>query len=183
MTKSLLTRLYHRIVAKRIEALCPCSERQKAFRRGDRIAENLFLCGPAYPRSHSAEDAEAALLRCYESIRLCVSAAWTRADWTEVTWGPELQYQATLEKDQDLRRVIITRNNFPYLTVPQELQDTADKLFNDGSWKKTRGRQNVIHLRPAKQHHFHQPNGRRRQDILKTASAIQGPQQPHRHPN
>ena len=59
MTKSLLTRLYHRIVAKRIEALCPCSEQQKAFRRGDEIAENLFLCGPAYPRSHSAEDAEA----------------------------------------------------------------------------------------------------------------------------
>ena len=75
-------------------------------------------------------------------------AAWTRADWTELTWGLELQYQATLEKDQDLRRVIITRNNFPYLTVPQELQDIADKLFNDGTWKKTRGRQNVIHLRP-----------------------------------
>ena len=68
---SLLTRLYYRIVAKRIEALCPCSERQKAFRRSDGIAENVFLCGPAYPQSHSAEDAEAALPvlhRCRESI-------------------------------------------------------------------------------------------------------------------
>ena len=40
---SLLVRLYHRIIAQRLEKLCPCSERQKAFRTGDGIAENVFL--------------------------------------------------------------------------------------------------------------------------------------------
>ena len=36
-----IVRLFHSILAKRLEALCPPSERQKAFRKGDGIAENI----------------------------------------------------------------------------------------------------------------------------------------------
>ena len=40
---SVLARLYHKVIAKRLETLCPPDERQKAFRSGDGIAENLEL--------------------------------------------------------------------------------------------------------------------------------------------
>ena len=38
-----LSRLYHKVVASRLESLCPPDIRQKAFRTGDCIAENLKL--------------------------------------------------------------------------------------------------------------------------------------------
>lgn len=40
---SLLVRLYHRILARRLDQLCPPSRRQKGFRPGDGIAENTVL--------------------------------------------------------------------------------------------------------------------------------------------
>ena len=40
---SLLCRLFHKIVSNRLEASCPHSCRQKAFRAGDGIAENTIL--------------------------------------------------------------------------------------------------------------------------------------------
>ena len=64
---SLLTRLYHRIVAKRIEALCPCSERQKAFRRGDGIAENVFLVDQLI-RDHTLRKTPKQLFLCFLDV-------------------------------------------------------------------------------------------------------------------
>ena len=40
---SILSRLYNKIIARRLDSLCPPSSRQKAFRSGDGIAENLAL--------------------------------------------------------------------------------------------------------------------------------------------
>ena len=40
---SILCRLYHKVLANRLEAYCPHSCRQKAFRAGDGIAENTLL--------------------------------------------------------------------------------------------------------------------------------------------
>ena len=38
---SVLVRFFNKIFAKRLEEQCPVSPRQKAFRRGDGIAENI----------------------------------------------------------------------------------------------------------------------------------------------
>ena len=40
---SLLVRIYHRILARRLDQFCPPSRRQKGFRPGDGIAENTML--------------------------------------------------------------------------------------------------------------------------------------------
>ena len=40
---SILTRLYHRVLASRLDRGCPVNQRQKAFRRVDGISENVFL--------------------------------------------------------------------------------------------------------------------------------------------
>ena len=39
----LLVRIYHRILARRLDQFCPPSRRQKGFRPGDGIAENTML--------------------------------------------------------------------------------------------------------------------------------------------
>ena len=40
---SVLTRLYNKILAGRLADSCPPSDRQKAFRKGDRLLENVVL--------------------------------------------------------------------------------------------------------------------------------------------
>ena len=40
---SILTRLFHKILARRLDVSCPPSERQKAFRSGDGLAENVSI--------------------------------------------------------------------------------------------------------------------------------------------
>ena len=40
---SVLTLLYHKILAGRLADSCPSSDRQKAFQKGDRLLENVVL--------------------------------------------------------------------------------------------------------------------------------------------
>ena len=40
---SILCRLYHKVISRRFDALCPAGVRQKAFRQGDGIAENTEI--------------------------------------------------------------------------------------------------------------------------------------------
>ena len=50
---SVLVYLFNKIFAKQLEEQCPVSPRQKAFRRGDGIAENIHTLQSADPNKMS----------------------------------------------------------------------------------------------------------------------------------
>ena len=52
---SVLTRLYHKTISKRIEDLCPPGIRQKAYRSGDGIAENTTILTHILKQSQNAK--------------------------------------------------------------------------------------------------------------------------------
>ena len=65
---SVVLRLFHKIIAKRLEALCPVSLRQKAFRSGDGISENLFLLQSTILETTRPKRAKL-LFICYVDVR------------------------------------------------------------------------------------------------------------------
>ena len=67
----ILGRLYHRLLADRVEKHYRISDRQKAFRRGDGLAENSYILRTVIDdRKSSLSSYEHRLYRCVEGVRL-----------------------------------------------------------------------------------------------------------------
>ena len=75
---SVLVRFFNKIFAKRLEEQCPVSPRQKAFRRGDGIAENVHTLQSAI-RHASQQKTRADPNKKPQSLYVCfLDVSWSR---------------------------------------------------------------------------------------------------------